>query len=210
MPELLNRRRHEASVTGAAFLLLLKQRPRIAEGHFNQRDFIRDFRDSLTPRLQKIYESSFRALTKIYGVRHDAEELSKRFATDLSQKLAKEIAGNVAEDISAAAKRAAHEERNRAEILQDLAERFGKARAKSIGITETTRAATAGERDAVRIIRQQTGVVLTARWYTSRMANVCDICSPLHDTPQAIWRRRFPLGPPAHPRCNCFLDYATN
>lgn len=83
----------------------------------------------------------------------------------------------------------------------------GRAAAESIAITETTAAQSAGNRQAVQLYQVQSGVFLQGRWVTEEDGRVCPICRPLHDTPYEVWGQRFPLGPPAHPRCRCHLTY---
>lgn len=46
-----------------------------------------------------------------------------------------------------------------------------------------------------------------AIWHTSQDDRVCPICRPLHGRPRDEWQSVFPLGPPAHPVCRCFIDY---
>lgn len=92
----------------------------------------------------------------------------------------------------------------------DLGSIFGEPRARAIGITETTAAISAGEDWTFQwattngLIGRET---VTRRWYTERDAQVCEICGPLHRKTEEVWQRMFPQGPPAHPRCRCWLDY---
>ena len=44
-------------------------------------------------------------------------------------------------------------------------------------------------------------------WITANDAAVCPICGPLHQREYADWAERFPDGPPAHPRCRCYLEW---
>lgn len=46
-----------------------------------------------------------------------------------------------------------------------------------------------------------------ALWHTSRDDRVCPVCRPLHGRPREEWQVQFPLGPPAHVACRCFVDY---
>ncbi len=57
---------------------------------------------------------------------------------------------------------------------------------------------------------QPPGSQIAAYWQTEKDEKVCPICSPLHnqlEQPGVIgnWTELFPLGPPAHPRCRCFI-----
>lgn len=81
------------------------------------------------------------------------------------------------------------------------------SRPATIGVTETTRAASAGEFGAARRYELDAGRMLTSSWVTSRDEAVCKICRPLDGQPQGMWVVRFPMGPPAHVRCRCFLKW---
>jgi hypothetical protein len=87
------------------------------------------------------------------------------------------------------------------------AEIFTAERAASLGVTETTRAITAGERDVIDFIRAG-GRVLSGTWRTERDASVCPICRPLDGQPEDVWSREVPGGPPAHPNCRCDLTWS--
>ena len=44
-------------------------------------------------------------------------------------------------------------------------------------------------------------------WKTRRDGGVCKICSPLHNQPEEVWSKEFPLGPGSpHVRCRCYLE----
>lgn len=47
---------------------------------------------------------------------------------------------------------------------------------------------------------------ITAHWNTERDSLVCPVCRPLHGKPQGEWGV-FANGPPAHPRCRCWLNW---
>ena len=86
---------------------------------------------------------------------------------------------------------------------------FSTDRAESISITETTGAISAGEDSGARIVEQQDDVILSKTWVTEADARVCPICRPLHLKPESFWPQ-FPNGPPAHPRCRCWLVWVDN
>lgn len=46
-----------------------------------------------------------------------------------------------------------------------------------------------------------------AIWHTSRDQRVCPVCRPLHGRARDEWSVQFPLGPPAHIACRCYVDY---
>lgn len=92
----------------------------------------------------------------------------------------------------------------KSEISQDLVSLFGPDRAEGMAITEGTNAISAGGEAA---IGQAGGISQADLWITEKDAKVCPICSPLHQTDRNNWTRKFPSGPPAHPRCRCYIRY---
>jgi hypothetical protein len=95
----------------------------------------------------------------------------------------------------------------------DLRDRLGKiyspVRAEMIAITETTRAASAGEYEMVREIEKE-GVRMVAVWQTANDDLVCPICEPRHGKKEGDeWTRNAGLHqePPAHPRCRCWVNH---
>jgi hypothetical protein len=99
----------------------------------------------------------------------------------------------------------AKETPTKAEAREAAAEVFAPSRDENIGITETTSAGQAGSEWAVT---QRGEASDEDRWRTERDARVCPICSPLESRPRSEWQAKFPTGPPAHPRCRCFIEYA--
>ena len=81
---------------------------------------------------------------------------------------------------------------------------YGPHRAVRIGRTEVTRAITTGTIIAVEWLRRRR-IRIELRWVTSDDERVCPECGPLHQQPQAIWKRVFPKGTPAHVQCRCEL-----
>lgn len=94
--------------------------------------------------------------------------------------------------------------------IGDLRERLGRiyspVRAEMIATTEVTRAASMGEQALAQEIANQ-GIQMTAVWQTNNDEMVCPICGPLHERPESEWRNAHPDGPPAHPRCRCWLNH---
>ena len=89
-----------------------------------------------------------------------------------------------------------------ARMRQQLAGIYGPVRAEMIAITEVTRAAAEGERQAAALIERESGVKMVPTWQTSNDELVCPICGPKHD--KVITDGEFP---PAHPRCRCWVAY---
>lgn len=82
---------------------------------------------------------------------------------------------------------------------------FNQSRMESLVITETTAAQSAGSEEAAR----NRGLIsLQDTWYTEKDGRVCTICAPLHASNRDQWDKDFPGGPPAHPRCRCWIKYA--
>ena len=84
---------------------------------------------------------------------------------------------------------------------------WAASRAESIGITQVTDAISHGEQAAAEVVQQKTGVILKSIWETAEDDKVCPVCRPLHGAKQEVWQTRFPVGPPAHPRCRCALRW---
>lgn len=83
---------------------------------------------------------------------------------------------------------------------------FDPSRAETVAITETTTAISLGERDVVDRMKEL-GVEIDALWITKQDERVCPVCGPLHNQSMSQWENDFPVGPPAHPRCRCFMIY---
>jgi hypothetical protein len=97
------------------------------------------------------------------------------------------------------------------EMQREITSIFGPDRAAADAVTEITRAVSmSGE--AGRAAAMLDGRILTAIWNVETdgfvpKANVCPICRPFHLQPPEVWSIKFPLGPPVHPSCQCFLTY---
>jgi len=82
---------------------------------------------------------------------------------------------------------------------------FGPIRAEMIAVTEVTRAAAQGELAVANELKKE-GIQMRKVWQTNNDELVCPICGPLHNKEEGIWRQQAPDGPPAHPRCRCWLN----
>lgn len=78
---------------------------------------------------------------------------------------------------------------------------------ENVSVTEITGAASAGEVQTLDDYVAVTGLVATSVWQTERDPRVCPICRPLHGKRREVWREAFPMGPPAHPGCRCYLEH---
>lgn len=136
-------------------------------------------------------------------------QLAQRFATTRAGELVSTMRRNFRNEI------------NSGVPVQDI---FDARRAATIAITEVTTAITQAEiaarREAVTDDPQarvtpddpaEPPIVisdgLVAIWQTAEDERVCPVCGPLHDARDARWASKFPNGPPAHPRCRCWLIY---
>lgn len=92
----------------------------------------------------------------------------------------------------------------RMQITVDAEVVVGEAAARSVAQTETTVAQSAGGEAGIDLAG---GKSLEDLWITEADNRVCPVCSPLHRTKRATWKDTRPDGPPAHPRCRCFILY---
>jgi len=99
----------------------------------------------------------------------------------------------------------AGEEISDADIHDTATNIFGPTRSENIAITETTNAASQGGEITVRAT---VGESDNDTWFTEADGRVCPFCAPLHQASRTRWERFYPDGPPAHPRCRCWIQYA--
>ena len=78
---------------------------------------------------------------------------------------------------------------------------FGPSRAKSIAVTEVTRAYAEGANIAKEQIERMSGLQMVHIWNTNNDSLVCEICAPLNRKKQGDGWWEFP---PAHPNCRCW------
>lgn len=162
--------------------------------------------DLLTSELSLTFSKSFNSLGDLIGTLTNqpqaAEALSRQYSVARATSVAKDLAANIASDLADGREPAAF---------------LTPARAESIAVSEVTIAVTTAETTARNTAA--TGVAelvqadvpvndgMIAVWIDSGLANVCPICSALDRQTEDEWRDRFPFGPPAHPNCNCHLEY---
>jgi HK97 family phage portal protein len=96
------------------------------------------------------------------------------------------------------------------DVMRKVAPATDRARARSIAITEVTRAAAQAEVDYQRYLAGK-GIMMERTWITNVDEKVCPTCGPLHNLvedevtstyPQG-WVMEYPEGPPAHTNCRC-------
>lgn len=93
---------------------------------------------------------------------------------------------------------------SKADARQAAEDIFAPSRDENLAVTETT---AAGQDGSEWGVGQSGGVSQEDEWRTEKDARVCPICSPLESRPRSEWGAKFPKGPPAHPRCRCFVAY---
>ncbi len=133
-----------------------------------------------------------------------------RFAVSRSNTVAGDFAANTRDRLDSLSARWDEQIRagtlNRGQVQSDLVDVLGPTRAESIAVTETTVATSAGGEMAAQ---QSGGTQQGDTWYTEKDGRVCPLCAPLHKAGRTEWMAAFPAGPPAHPRCRCWIEYAT-
>lgn len=89
------------------------------------------------------------------------------------------------------------------QLIKRIEPTFGKARARRIAITESTRAMTEGQ----LMMYDQLGVT-QLRWKSVHDSKVCPVCQNLEDTTREtpMTRGMESITPPAHPGCRCRLS----
>jgi len=81
---------------------------------------------------------------------------------------------------------------------------FGPKRMSNVAVTETTTAQHQGSEEA---IKATVGLSEDDTWFTEEDSAVCPTCRPLHGSKRSRWHRFFPVGPPAHVNCRCWISY---
>ena len=93
---------------------------------------------------------------------------------------------------------------------------LGDRRAEGVGDVETRKAITAGEDGYAGEVADYSNYVLVAIWsheptskphHANSSNEPCPVCTPLVGKKQYEWPPEFMTGPPAHPRCDCHLEY---
>lgn len=205
------RSRREADLTEAMRGLLELQIP--TWEHYDKDDFAAALAPLMLFYLRPTYQFAAQRTIKAYSPDQSiqiADKWPERYAKRFAKDLATRIGGDL-RDLSRQIHRGdlvLDAETPEADIGVALGKIFGEDRADNIGITETTKALSAGQIDARDRIYNDTGLQMTAIWHTERDKRVCPICDPLDGTEEAVWTSKFPDGPPSpHPRCRCWLTF---
>lgn len=207
MPDLPDRDRRERELTAKLSALLRSQSDQVLRDPANipWDRLERELAAGIVPELAATQAiaaenlaSQLRQPINLDRIVADAQQWAERYAVTL----AAEVVRTTRDRLTRAA-----EQQTAAELAALLLILFGDDRAYSIGVTETTRAATAGERGTVLQYERDTGNGLVPIWVTAGDGRVCQFCAPLDEQRSEVWERIAPGGPPAHPRCRCFLRY---
>ena len=130
------------------------------------------------------------------------------WATDYSFELVRGINSTTLGKLRRIIPRSLQEGLSIDEIAGRLAPTFGRSRAQSIAVTETTRATVIGQREFITQLNK-VGVYTDTFWLTARDSRVDDlICRPLDGEQRINGVYQHPSGniyngPPAHPNCRC-------
>jgi hypothetical protein len=221
MPVVPNRAAEDQALT-AAMLLVFGQYRTQAEawlaGHLSIPDeFYGRLRTAIEAtalaHLERVSSDSANRLASSLGIpaSEAAQQDSRLWAQQRASQLASEFVDRtqqwVAEIVAKAQAAADSRALAAAVAAAGMATVFSTGRAKSLGITETTGAASAGEMNAAQRIEQDYGVEVVAYWTVDETSNVCPICNGLHGKPQDDWEQVYPGGPPGHPGCACSLRF---
>lgn len=182
-------------------------------------------RTLLEPILRKMYLGQANRLRLDVGkdnvdwalANEDAARWAKDYTFDLVKGVVDTMTGSVDANLRALLQEAIAggftDSLTNAQIAERLTPAFGPSRAEMIAVTETTRAAAAGEQAVVAQLAEG-GVTMRAYWNTSENELVCSVCEPLDGVPEnegGGWTN--PVtgetidAMPAHPYCRCFLTH---
>lgn len=204
MPDLPIRLSRERELSAAVLLVLQAEQERLLR---NPRGadwvaFQRRLAAAIVTDLAATHYAATVQLSQQAGLSFNAprsEAESQQWAMRYADALATAIVGNTRAQVQ--------ELQDRDALAAALLLLMGEDRALGIGITETTRAITAGESGVVYRYERETGQQVGTLWKTEGDGKVCEICGPLEGQPVDVYRIVSPSGPPAHPRCRCWLEY---
>jgi hypothetical protein len=204
MPDLANRQDHEEELAAAVLALFDDWRDRAPQFSAMEGEFAGS-QDVATALAETFAEAAGTFVAK--RAADKAPEAESRLAQQAAEWAARRTRELAAEVVRTTRDRIAVLPADDAEAEAALDSIFGADRAASIAITETTRAISAGEKAAAEWATAAILLLFDATWYTRADERVCDICGPLHGKPEAAWQAQFPGGPPAHPRCRCWVEW---
>lgn len=166
---------------------------------------LNELRGDIIARLTPALTNTFAGGVATVGA--TATQTAEQWATQYTADLAEAIVDTTRDRLMAAIEAERQGMLDEAEAIRE--EAFGAARAESVGITETTRADTLGQRFGAQSLARD-GITMTAFWVAERDGKVCPICQRMDGQPESLWEYLEPElagGPPAHPNCRCGLRW---
>lgn len=218
MAELTNRTKHEASFAGKLGKLSGRHRRELQDLLGFPPD-VSKVPESFWLRVQRETEEELIALlllifiaaaTQHRASASEAQGRAAQFASLTARDTAKSYTDTGREMLRTGGQEWAETTRTggtvtRASVLDRTNTIFGPTRVRGIAMTGTTDAATSGSEAGIELTDGHSD---DDTWWTEADQRVCPICQPLHKTKRENWSRLFPSGPPAHPRCRCWIVYA--
>ena len=201
MPDYKQREGWEKSQAATVFVLLQKWLTRVRSGAdaWDRASFIEDGVELLSPAIVRPYARSSQTLADKYKLTLPASMKPGKWAERFAKQFTRELATNVAADLRGLGKHATRED---VELI------FNRDRARRAGATAVTQAISAGEIDAAVFIEKTKGSKLQVRWQRDRSSNTCKVCWRLNGKLSSYFTIEFPMGPPAHPYCRCYLEFS--
>ncbi len=103
-------------------------------------------------------------------------------------------------------KRLSTKERRRLFIPEDIDGIFGDGRIEGAAATEVTEASSQADKNATKGTGMKEGIDFIRLWRLNPACKHCVFCPKVDRTDFNFWGIFVSLGPPAHPRCCCWLD----
>lgn len=192
MPDLEGRYERERELASALLVVFDEYRGRVSPlTPFPSSQFVGDVQAALAPTLASVHSEAAQqvlsgANAAVGSTRSDewARAFAGVLALEISESSQRRLGGVPPEQFEDAA-----------------AAVFSPERAETIGITEVTRAISAGEAVATGIV----GILGSGDWEwvwdATNDMRTCEVCRALHGTTRSVWISP----PPRHPRCRCHL-----
>ncbi|MEE9472360.1 MAG: hypothetical protein V3V82_00065 [Acidimicrobiia bacterium] len=210
MPDLPSRQRHEDEMVVALMLIFSQWENRVTTGGVDWDRFGGEVSVAVEPPLREAHQHAAEQVAKIAGHTVPPGDVSRE-AAEWADRASREVGASMA---ATSRDRAAEAESQSLDAMSPaaafttlMAAQFARTRAVNVSMTEITRAVSAGETSFLVRFDLETSSTTKSFWITELDARVCPICSPLHNVSETVYGREFPSGPPAHPRCRCFLEH---
>jgi hypothetical protein len=211
VPDLNSRFRYEDRLRVALLAIMKAQQARILQNPVDPSwgAFAAEIRQTVSRHLVAVYVEAAEQLGGEFGGvdGKDLEATAQAWAEGQAGEIATTFVAKAMTEID----KAVNEKRSREALLLVLLLLMAGDQADKIAVTEVTRAITAGERYVVgnnppgSEYDMETGILTRPIWVTSQDERVCTVCRPLDGTTEEVWSETAPGGPPAHPRCRCYL-----